>query len=172
MIFNFTKTITEPKTIFVPNKTAAVAEIVIAFLSPIYPWSRECPLFKMINDILSDGMLSLFMKKLRSKLHLIYNIRVYIDSDITGTLTTIETTGDEKNVSKIIAGISDVLEDSIRTSLETWLPYINIKNIEITMPDYNINRVNITIDFGLSFEPDRFGTVSVSFDQFESVVNQ
>ena len=67
---------------------------------------------------------------------------------------------------------SDVLEDSIRTSLETWLPYISIKNIEVVMPDYNINRVNITIDFGLSFEPDRFGTVSVSFDQFESVVNQ
>ena len=67
---------------------------------------------------------------------------------------------------------SDILEDSIRTSLETWLPYINIKNIEITMPDYNINRVNITIDFGLSFEPDRLGAVSVNFDQFESAINQ
>ena len=67
---------------------------------------------------------------------------------------------------------SDILKDSIRTSLETWLPYINIKNIEITMPDYNINQVNITIDFGLSFEPDRFGTVSVNFDQFESAINQ
>ena len=65
---------------------------------------------------------------------------------------------------------SDILEDSIRTSLETWLPYINIKNIEITMPDYNINQVNIAIDFGLSFEPDRFETVSVSFDQFESSI--
>ena len=67
---------------------------------------------------------------------------------------------------------SDILKDSIRTSLETWLPYINIKNIEITMPDYNISQVNITIDFGLSFEPDRFGTVSVNFDQFESAINQ
>ena len=64
----------------------------------------------------------------------------------------------------------DILEDSIRTSLETWLPYINIKNIKITMPDYNINRVNIAIDFGLSFEPDRFETVSISFDQFESAI--
>ena len=65
---------------------------------------------------------------------------------------------------------SDILEDSIRASLETWLPYINIKNIEITFPDYNINRVNIAIDFGLSFEPDRFETVSISFDQFESTI--
>ena len=67
---------------------------------------------------------------------------------------------------------SDILRESIRSSLEKWLPYINIKNIEVTMPDYNINRVNISIDFGLSFEPDRFGTVSVSFDQFESAINQ
>jgi len=67
---------------------------------------------------------------------------------------------------------NDQLEDSIRTSLTTWLPYINIKKIDITLPDYNENRVNIAIDFGLSFEPDRFGTVSVSFDQFESAVKQ
>ena len=66
----------------------------------------------------------------------------------------------------------DMLEDSIRSSLEKWLPYINIKDIKITMPDYNINRVDITIDFGLSFEPDRFGTVSVSFDQFESAIKE
>ena len=66
----------------------------------------------------------------------------------------------------------DILEEAIRESLETWLPYINIKNIEITMPDYNINRVNIAIDFGLSFEPDRFETVSISFDQFESAIRE
>ena len=64
----------------------------------------------------------------------------------------------------------DILEESIRSSLAKWLPYINIKNIEIIMPDYNINRVNISIDFGLSFEPDRFETVSISFDQFESII--
>ena len=65
---------------------------------------------------------------------------------------------------------SDIIEDTIRSSLAKWLPYINIKNIEITFPDYNINQVNIAIDFGLSFEPDRFETVSVSFDQFESSI--
>jgi hypothetical protein len=67
---------------------------------------------------------------------------------------------------------SDILEDSIKESLATWLPYINIKNIEITVPDYNINRVNIAIDFGLSFEPDRFESVSVNFDQFETIVKE
>ena len=67
---------------------------------------------------------------------------------------------------------SEILEDSIRTSMSTWLPYINIKNIDIQFPIHNENQVSIAIDFGLSFEPDRFGTVSVSFDQFESAVKQ
>ena len=67
---------------------------------------------------------------------------------------------------------TDIMQEAIERSLETWLPYINIKNIDIAVPDYNINRVNISIDFGLSFEPDRFGTVSVSFDQFESAVRE
>ena len=65
---------------------------------------------------------------------------------------------------------TDILQEAIERSLETWLPYINIKNIDIAIPDYNINRVNISIDFGLSFEPDRFETVSISFDQFESII--
>jgi len=118
MIFNFTKHIAEPKTIFIPNKNAEVAEIVIAFLSPVYPWSKECTLFKMITDILADGMLSLFMKKLRSELHLICNIHVDIDSDVTGTLTTIETTGNETNIPKIISGISNILEDMLKGNFD------------------------------------------------------
>ena len=65
---------------------------------------------------------------------------------------------------------TDIMQEAIERSLETWLPYINIKNIDIVVPDYNINRVNISIDFGLSFEPDRFETVSISFDQFESTI--
>jgi len=67
---------------------------------------------------------------------------------------------------------SEILEDSIRTSMSTWLPYINVKNIDIQFPIHNESQVSIAIDFGLSFEPDRFGTVSVSFDQFESAVKQ
>ena len=67
---------------------------------------------------------------------------------------------------------SDLLEDAIRTSISNWLPYINIKEIEIDFPQYNVNQVNMNITFGLSFEPDRFETVSVSFDQFESAVKE
>ena len=67
---------------------------------------------------------------------------------------------------------NDILEDSIKTSMSTWLPYINIKKIDITQPDYDENRVNIIIDFGLAFEPNKFENISISFDQFESAVKQ
>ena len=135
MIFHYTKNITKPKTIFIPNKHAKTAEIVVTFLSPIYPWSKECPFFKLITDILSDGMESLFMKKLRRQPpHLIYNIHVYIDSDITGTLTTIETTGDEKNVAKIIAGINRVLKDFLEGNFEDE-QIIRVKDINMIKED-------------------------------------
>ena len=67
---------------------------------------------------------------------------------------------------------SDLLEDAIRVSIDTWLPYINVKNIEIEFPEYNINQVNINIDFGLSFEPDRFESVSIDFELFESAIKE
>jgi phage baseplate assembly protein W len=64
----------------------------------------------------------------------------------------------------------ETIIESIRESISTWLPYINVKDIKVDFPDYNVNQVNITVDFGLSFEPNRFGSVSVSFDQFESAI--
>ena len=67
---------------------------------------------------------------------------------------------------------TEVVEESIRSSMETWLPYINIKDIKVDFPEHVPNQVDITVDFGLSFEPNRFGTVSVSFDQFESSIKQ
>lgn len=118
IINNSRKIISSPKTYFIPNKQSKVAEIVIAFSSPIFPWSKECLLFKSIADILSDGMISLFMKKLRSELHLIYNIQVYIDSNVTGTQATIETTGDEENIKQILDAIFEVLNDFLKGNFD------------------------------------------------------
>ena len=67
---------------------------------------------------------------------------------------------------------TDMMQEAIERSLEIWLPYINIKDIKVTIPNYNVNRVNIDVDFGLSFEPDRFESITVSFDQFESSIKE
>jgi len=65
---------------------------------------------------------------------------------------------------------SETIVESIGESISTWLPYISVENIKVNFPEQFSNQVDITVDFGLSFEPNRFGTVSVSFDQFESSI--
>ncbi len=68
------------------------------------------------------------------------------------------------------ADFSETIVESVRESITTWLPYINIKDINVGFPENFPNQVDITVDFGLSFEPNRFGSVSVNFDQFESSI--
>ena len=68
--------------------------------------------------------------------------------------------------------IGDGIEEAIRATLAKWLPYISITNIEVTQPEYDNNRVNVAIDFGLAFEPDRFESVSIDFEQFESAIKE
>ena len=66
----------------------------------------------------------------------------------------------------------DIIDASIRNSLKTWLPYINIKNINFEHGKVSENQININIDFGLSFEPDRFESVKIDINQFESQLKQ
>jgi len=105
--------IKSPKQIFIKNSKAKVAEIVFTFFVNIFPWDPNVFLFGLIRDILCGGMQGLLMRKLRTELHLIYNIQVYLESEILGTLVTIETTGAHQNVSKIITETTNVLRNLI-----------------------------------------------------------
>jgi len=108
------KTIKKPSLHFLKNKDAKIAEIVLAFPSKVYPWEEDYMYFDILVDLLSGGMHSLLMRRLRTELNLIYNVKVYIDSEIIGTLATIETTGDQENTTKILNAINDVLNDLIK----------------------------------------------------------
>ena len=66
----------------------------------------------------------------------------------------------------------DAIEASISNAIKTWLPYINIKNINFEYSKILENQININIDFGLSFEPDRFESVKIDINQFESQLKQ
>ena len=68
-------------------------------------------------DILAGGMHSLLMRRLRTELNLIYNIKVYIEPEITGTLTTIETTGDQDKTGEIVNAIKTELTELINGGL-------------------------------------------------------
>jgi len=50
------------------------------------------------------------------------------------------------------------------------LPYITIKKINVGHPEGNPNQINVSIQFGLSFQPDATEQVSIDFEQFESAV--
>ena len=115
--YNVLKDITRPATYFIRNKGAKIAEIVVAFNSPIFPWEKMSMYFHMIMDILAGGMHSLLMRRLRSELNLIYNIKVYIEPEITGTLTTIETTGDQDKTGEIVNAIKTELTELINGGL-------------------------------------------------------
>jgi len=67
--------------------------------------------------------------------------------------------------------LTDKLEESIRESMEQWLPFVIIKKLDVSLPDYERHTVNLSIDFGLSFEPGKSENVKIDFTQFESVIN-
>lgn len=108
---NVLNKIKKPIVKYIKNNNSKVAEIVISCVSKICPWDKETLLFGRIVDILSGGMQGLLMRRLRTELHLVYNVKVYIESEIVGTLATIETTGDQENVPLIIKNIKDILKD-------------------------------------------------------------
>jgi len=66
----------------------------------------------------------------------------------------------------------DIIEASISNAIKTWLPYINIKNINFEYGKVSENQINVNIDFGLTFEPDRFESVKIDMNQFESQLKQ
>ena len=86
----------------------------MAFASKVYPWEEDFFYFDILVDLLSGGMHSLLMRRLRTELHLVYNVKVYLESEIIVTLATIETTGDQGKTKKIIKEIKSVLKDLIQ----------------------------------------------------------
>ena len=95
----------------IPDKHNKNAEVVFAFHSKIYPSDPKTCYFGLIKTILTGSMQSIFMRRLRSELHIIYNIRVYVDCDLYGTLTTIETTVKTEKVPLLIKEVKKILRN-------------------------------------------------------------
>ena len=52
------------------------------------------------------------------------------------------------------------LEDDIRQSMSTWLPYVNINNLLIFQDDRSPNQVLITLEYSTQVEPEVLDTIS------------
>ena len=60
--------------------------------------------------------------------------------------------------------IDDKIEETILESISTWLPYIDISNVNISQDETKPNQMKVDIDFSLNYEPDRFNTITLDIE--------
>ena len=56
------------------------------------------------------------------------------------------------------------VEDSIRQSLSTWLPYVRVANLVVVQDDRNPNQVGVSLEYSTTLEPEALDTISFKFD--------
>jgi len=88
--------------IHIPRKNAKKTDILIAFYSPIFPWDTNAHYFGLIRTLLADGLESFLMDHLRTKMNLIYSLKMDINSDFLGTITEIRMSTQDKNIKDVI----------------------------------------------------------------------
>tara|TARA_R100000008_G_scaffold85264_1_gene74747 strand:+ start:7 stop:420 length:414 start_codon:yes stop_codon:yes gene_type:complete len=60
--------------------------------------------------------------------------------------------------------ISERIRESIDEAMSTWLPYIDISDIDIIQDEKNLNTMKVNINFSLNYEPDRFNTITLDIE--------
>ena len=83
-------------------KNAKKTEILMCFPSQFFYKDEETIYFPLIEMLLSDGLESILLERLRGKLNLIYSLSLEFDTDLTGTTTTIHYSTADKNIKKTI----------------------------------------------------------------------
>ena len=56
------------------------------------------------------------------------------------------------------------VENDIRESLSTWLPYVNVNNLVVVQDDRNPNQVLTSLEYSTTLEPDSLDTITFTFE--------
>ena len=56
------------------------------------------------------------------------------------------------------------IENDIRESLSTWLPYVNTNNLIVVQDDRNSNQVLISLEYSTTLEPETLDTITFTFE--------
>ena len=56
------------------------------------------------------------------------------------------------------------VENSIRQSLSTWLPYVRVVNVVVVQDDRNPNQVLVSLEYSTTLDPTALDTISFKFD--------
>ena len=57
-----------------------------------------------------------------------------------------------------------LIEEVINEAVNKWLPYISINSVTTTVDNVNPNRLNVSIDFSVSTEPDAKDQIILDFN--------
>ncbi len=56
------------------------------------------------------------------------------------------------------------VEEAILDSVSTWLSYVKVEGVNIIQKDNTPNTINVDITFSLSYEPNRFNTITLNVE--------
>ena len=56
------------------------------------------------------------------------------------------------------------VENDIRISLSTWLPYVNVNNLVVVQDDRNPNLVLTSLEYSTTLEPESLDTITFTFE--------
>ena len=60
--------------------------------------------------------------------------------------------------------LTDRIKEEIQEAMSTWLPYIDISNVNISQDETKPNQMKVDIDFSLNYEPNRFNTITLDIE--------
>ena len=60
--------------------------------------------------------------------------------------------------------LTDRIKDAIEEAMSTWLPYIVISSVDVIEDKTNPNQTKVDLDFSLNYEPNRFDSITLNFD--------
>jgi len=56
------------------------------------------------------------------------------------------------------------IENDIRESIGTWLPYVNINNLVVVQDDRNPNKVLTSLEYSTTINPEALDTITFQFE--------
>ena len=60
--------------------------------------------------------------------------------------------------------LTDRIKEAIEEAMSTWLPYIVISSVDVIEDETNPNQTKVDLDFSLNYEPNRFESITLNFD--------
>ena len=56
------------------------------------------------------------------------------------------------------------VEDDIRVSLSTWLPYVNVNDLVVVQDNVDSNKVLTSLEYSTTLEPESLDTITFTFE--------